>query len=107
MEEIKKQLEVIADIIINIELADKRKANIEDYINSNIMNEIFGKIKLAEQLNIKDKSLKYWHRRLQREVVKLSEKVHEKPYAPGYLDNALSNMLGFDINNLPDLNINK
>ena len=107
MEEIKKQLEVIADIIINIELADKRKANIEGYINSNIMNEIFGKIKLAEQLNIKDKSLKYWHRRLQREVINLSEKVHEKPYTPGYLDNALSNILSFDINNVTDLNINK
>jgi hypothetical protein len=73
MKALKKQLEVIDEVITNIEMAEKRKNYIVKYIDNEIMFGLFGEKKLKEKLSIKKKSLSYWHRRLKREVNKLNE----------------------------------
>ena len=73
MKALKKQLEVIDEVITNIEMAEKRKNYIVKYIDNEIMFGLFGEKKLKEKLSIKKKSLSYWQRRLKREVNKLNE----------------------------------
>ncbi|MAG26085.1 hypothetical protein CMI47_10945 [Candidatus Pacearchaeota archaeon] len=75
MKAIRKQLDIIDDIIINIEMAEKRKNYIVKYIDNEIMFGLFGEKKLKEKLSIKNKALSYWKRRLKREVNKLNEQL--------------------------------
>tara|TARA_R100001530_G_scaffold46809_1_gene35181 strand:- start:191 stop:421 length:231 start_codon:yes stop_codon:yes gene_type:complete len=75
MKAIRKQLIIIDDIVINIEMAEKRKNYIIKCIDNDVMFELFGKKELNEKLSIKVKALSYWKRRLKREVNKLNNHI--------------------------------
>ena len=74
MKALKKQLEVIDEIITAVELAEKRVEFKEDVLANNTLTTVLGGInKNYDDLIIKKKSLSYWHRRLKKEVNKLNE----------------------------------
>ena len=74
MKALKKQLEVIDEVITAVELAEKRVEFKEDVLANNTLTIVLGGInKNYDDLIIKKKSLSYWHRRLKKEVNKLNE----------------------------------
>ena len=74
MKALKKQLEVIDEVITAIELAKKRVEFKEDVLaNNTLLMLLGGTNRTYNDLIIKKKSLSYWHRRLKREVNKLNE----------------------------------
>ncbi len=74
MKALKKQLEVIDEIITAVELAEKRVEFKEDVLANNTLTTVLGGVnKNYDDLIIKKKSLSYWHRRLKKEVNKLNE----------------------------------
>ena len=74
MKALKKQLEVMDEVITAIELAEKRVEFKEDILaNNTLLMLLGGTNRTYNDLIIKKKSLSYWHRRLKREVNKLNE----------------------------------
>ncbi len=74
MKALKKQLEVIDEVITAVELAEKRVEFKEDVLANNTLTTVLGGVnKNYDDLIIKKKSLSYWHRRLKKEVNKLNE----------------------------------
>ena len=74
MKALKKQLEVIDEVITAVELAEKRVEFKEDVLaNNTLLMLLGGTNRTYNDLIIKKKSLSYWHRRLKREVNKLNE----------------------------------
>ena len=74
MKALKKQLEVIDEVITAVELAEKRVEFKEDVLANNTLTTVLGGVnKNYDDLIIKKKSLNYWHRRLKKEVNKLNE----------------------------------
>tara|TARA_R100001132_G_C3250575_1_gene77898 strand:+ start:297 stop:530 length:234 start_codon:yes stop_codon:yes gene_type:complete len=74
MDAIRKQLDIIDEVITYIEMAEKRIEFKEDILaNNNLLMLLGGTDKTYNDIIIKKKSLSYWHRRLKREVNKLNE----------------------------------
>ena len=68
MKEIKKQMKLIDDVIINIDMAKDRLENIYINLDNLTIVRLFGQEKLEHKLYIKTKALQFWKRKLKREL---------------------------------------
>lgn len=110
MNDLLKQLELLEQILTNITQAEFRVDSAKNCLKVDAFLLTYGCERLLDDVELSEKALEWWHRRYIRALGELYTMSHKQfnsvvDKTNKEVDNQLSKMLGFDIDDLPDLNI--
>ena len=74
---IQKQLDLIDQLLVNIQMSENRLSMAKINMKNKGRQFLFGAVELKENTVLKEKALNWWKRKLQREVNKLHELTKE------------------------------